>query len=115
MTEPATTSLALTAAAATTTASLVPGVDANALVGAIAGGALFVASSRDLSIATRLLYLVISACVGYIAAPQVVAWSFITSSGVAAFLAGALAITVATVGIERAKTFDFTSFFKRGA
>jgi hypothetical protein len=34
---------------------------------------------------------------------------------VAAFLAGALAITVVTQVIERAKTFDFTTLFKRGA
>jgi hypothetical protein len=116
MTEPATSSLAIAAAATTATAAsaLVPGVDANALIGAIAGGALFVTSSRDLSFAMRLVYLLISAGAGYVAAPEIVSRLPITSTGVAAFLAGALAITVATQIIERAKAFDFTTLIKRG-
>ena len=116
MTEPATTSIALAAVATTTAASaLVPGLDANALVGAIAGGALFVTSSRDLSLITRLAYLFISAGAGYVAAPELIQRLPITSTGVAAFLAASLAITVTTQVIERAKAFDFTSILKRGA
>lgn len=118
MTEPATSALLLAGAAATATAAasaLVPGIDANALIGAFAGGALFVASSRDLSIARRVVYLLVSVGAGYVAAPEVVQRLPITSTGVAAFFAGALAITVATQVIERAKAFDFTTLFKRGA
>jgi len=117
MTEPATASLAIAAAAATATAAtaLVPGVDANALVGAIAGGALFVTSAKDQSVGMRLAYLVISAGAGYVAAPELIQRLPLHSTGVAAFLAGALAITVTTQVIERVKTFDFTSLLKRGA
>lgn len=117
MTEPASASLAIAAAAVTATAAstLVPGVDANALVGAVAGGALFVTSARDLSVVTRLVYLFVSAAGGYVAAPEVVHRVPIQSTGVAAFLAAALAITVTTQVIERIKTFDFTSLLKRGA
>jgi hypothetical protein len=117
MTEPATAALLLAGAATTATAAsaLVPGVDANALIGAFAGGALFVASSRDLSLAMRLVYLMVSVGAGYVAAPEVVQHLPITSTGVAAFFAGALAITVATQVIERAKAFDFTTLLKRGA
>lgn len=117
MTEPASASLAIAAAAATATAAsaIIPGVDANALVGAVAGGALFVTSARDLSVALRLVYLFISAAAGYVAAPELVQRVPIQSTGVAAFLAAALAITVTTQVIERAKAFDFTSILKRGA
>lgn len=117
MTEPTTAALAAAAviATATTATSLVPGVDGNALVGAIAGGALFVTSAKDLSLVMRLVYLLISAGAGYVSASEVVQRLPIQSTGVAAFLAAALAITVTTQVIERAKTFDFTSLLKRGA
>ena len=118
MTEPAIAALATAAAAATaaTASTLVPGVDGNALVGAIAGGALFVTSARDLPVASRLAYLFASAGAGYVAAPEVLQYIPLHSAGVAAFLASSLAVTVTTQLIERVKTFDFTSLItKRGA
>jgi len=117
MTEPATTALALTATAATATAAsaLVPDVDANALIGAVAGGALFVTSARDLSLPVRATYLLVSIAAGYVAAPEVIQRLPLHSTGVAAFLAATLAITVTTQIIDRVKAFDFTSILKRGA
>jgi hypothetical protein len=117
MTEPASATLAVAATLATATAAttLIPGIDGNALVGAIAGGALFVTSARDLPLARRLAYLIVSAGAGYVSAPEVMQHVAIHSSGVAAFLAGATAVTVTTQVTERIKTLDLSTLFKRGA
>jgi len=123
MTEPASAALIAVAstviATAATAGSFVPGVDANALVGAIAGGALFVTSARDLPITRRVIYLLISAGVGYLGAPELIQHVPLKSTGIAAFLCGALAVTVTTLLIERVKTLDVNSllsnFFNRGA
>lgn len=68
MTEPNTTA-AIATAGAVTAASLLPGVDAGALIGACAGATLFVMSAKDLGILTRLLYLAISLSMGYLGGP----------------------------------------------
>ena len=112
MAEPSTTTLA--AAAGIGFASLFPGIDGNALIGAFTGAALVVVTSKDLSIAKRFAYLVISLIVGYLAAPDVVSHTPITSTGVAAFFAAALAITVTLQLIERVKSFDLLSLIKGG-
>ncbi|MFM0284143.1 putative holin [Paraburkholderia sediminicola] len=113
MAEPSTTTLAAVSAGIGL-ASLFPGIDGNALIGAFTGAALVVVTSKDLSIATRLAYLLISLIAGYIAAPEVVRVSPINSTGVAAFFAAALAITVTLQLIERVKSFDLLSIFKGG-
>jgi len=116
MTEPASATLttaAITATAATT--ALLPGIDGDALVGAIAGGTLYVTSARDLPPLRRAVYLLVSTATGYLGAPELMQLLPLRSSGVSAFLAGAGAITVATQFIERIKTFDMSSLFpKRG-
>ncbi|GGY12671.1 hypothetical protein GJV26_00070 [Massilia dura] len=94
-------------------ASILPGVDGNALIGAFAGATLLVVSSKDLTLATRLAYLVISMIAGYQAAPDVVAWLPIRSTGMAAFFAAACAIAIALQLIERVKTADLLSFFRK--
>lgn len=93
--------------------AMLPGVDGNALIGAFAGATLLVVSSKDLSWPTRVAYLVISMIAGYQAAPDIVTWTPIRSTGVAAFFAAAVAITVALQLIERVKTADLLSFFKK--
>lgn len=94
-------------------ASILPGVDGNALIGAFAGATLLVISSKDLKLPTRLVYLVISMIAGYQAAPDVVTWTPIRSTGMAAFFASAVAITLALQLIERVKTADLLAFFKK--
>lgn len=115
MAEPGTT----TAAAAASTlglglASLFPGIDGNALIGAFAGAVLVVVTSKDLGIGARCAYLLVSLVIGYLGAPEIIRLTPITSSGVAAFFAAALAIVVALQLIERVKTFDLAAIFKRG-
>jgi hypothetical protein len=113
MAEPSITALAV-ASAGIGFASLFPGVDGNALIGAFTGAALVVVTSKDLSIGKRFAYLVISLIAGYLAASDVVQWTPIKSTGVAAFFAAALAITVTLQLIERVKTFDLLALFKKG-
>jgi hypothetical protein len=116
MSEPAIATVATSAAlgTATATTALLPGIDSNALVGAVAGAALFVTSSRDLPLVRRVIYLVISTVIGYLAAPEVLAHLPLQSTAVAAFLAGALVVTLTMQLIERAKTFDLATLFRKG-
>ena len=111
MAEPTSTTT-LTLAAGISFASLFPGIDGNALIGAFAGAVLIVVTSKDLSIATRFFYMLISLTVGYLGAPDVIRMTWIESSGLAAFLAAALAITAALQLIDRIKSFDLAELVK---
>jgi hypothetical protein len=113
MAEPSTTTTALVSAGIGF-ASLAPGIDGNALIGAFAGAALLVVSSKDLTIGKRFAYLVISLVIGYMAAPEVVRLTPIRSTGVAGFFGAALAITITLQLLDRLKTLDLFAFFNRG-
>lgn len=117
MTEPASayfTTAAITATAATT--ALLPGIDGDALVGALAGGTLYVTSTRDLPTLRRAVYLLVSTAAGYFAAPELMQLLPLKSKGLAGFLGGAVVVTFAIQAIERVKTLDLSSLFtKRGA
>lgn len=115
MAEPGTTTASAAASAlGVGITALFPGVDGNALIGAFAGAVLVVVTSKDLSLVARFAYLAISFVIGYLAAPEVVGWTPITSTGVAAFFAASLAIVVALQLIERVRSFDLLSLFRKG-
>jgi len=106
-----------TAGAALSTALIAgfaPGIDGNALIGAFAGAALVVVTSKDIGVLTRIAYMLISLVMGYIAAPEIVSATPIRSTGVAGFLAAALVITVTLQLIERMKSVDLLAFLKKG-
>lgn len=111
MAEPSTTTTALVAGIGF--ASLFPGIDGDTLIGAFAGAALLVVTSKELGLGVRLVYLVISLIVGYMAAPDLVRLTPIRSTGVAAFFAAATAITLALTLLERLKTADLFAFLKK--
>jgi hypothetical protein len=113
MAEPSSTTLSIVSAGVGV-ASLLPGIDGNALIGAFAGAALVVVTSKDLSIGKRFAYLLISLVAGYLAATDVVRVTPITSTGVAAFFGAALAIAVTLRLIERIKSSDLFSLFRKG-
>lgn len=113
MAEPNTTTAAALSAAIGLT-GLMPGIDGNALVGAFAGAALVVVTSKDLGAVRRIAWLLISLVMGYLAAPEIVNMTPVHSTGVAAFFAAALVITVTLQLIERVKSLDLFAFFKRG-
>ena len=114
MAEPGTTTATAVVSTGLGLASLFPGIDGNALIGAFAGAVLVVVTSKDLGIGTRFAYLLISLVAGYLGAPEIVRLTPITSTGVAAFFAAALAIVVALQLMERVKTFDLLARLKKG-
>ena len=65
MAEPSTGALAVTAAVGMTTASLIPGIDVNAVVGAFAGAMFFVVFARELTPWSRFGYFLASWVLGY--------------------------------------------------
>lgn len=113
MAEPSTTTTAIVSAGIGF-ASLFPGIDGNALIGAFAGAALVVVTSKDLSVGTRFAYLVISLVIGYLGAPDLISVTPIRSTGVAAFFAAAMAIAITLQLLERLKTLDLFAFLKKG-
>ncbi|KGE08960.1 MULTISPECIES: putative holin [Burkholderia] len=91
-----------------------PGIDGDTLIGAFAGAALVVVTAKDLGIARRAAYMLISLVMGYLAAPELMNVVPIRSAGVAAFFAAALVITVTLTLIERVKSADLLSFLRKG-
>ncbi|PTB19539.1 hypothetical protein C9I57_17825 [Trinickia symbiotica] len=113
MAEPNTTTTAALPAAIGI-ASLAPGIDGNALIGAFTGAALVVVTSKDIGVGRRAAYMLISLVMGYLAAPEIVSATPIQSTGVAAFFAAALVIAVTLRLIDRAKAFDLRSLLRKG-
>lgn len=118
MTEPTTVSAIPALAAGIGLASLLPGVDGNALVGAFAGATLFVVSAKNLPVWRRLVYLAISGAMGYVAASEVIRWLPIQSTGIAAFLVSAGTVTLGLAFIEGLRSMDLkallSTWFRRG-
>ncbi|MCT8273349.1 phage holin family protein [Xanthomonas translucens] len=113
MTEPTSVSSGILIATGVGLASILPGIDGDALIGAFAGGALFVVSSTKDALIQRLFYFAISVVAGYQLAPEILRWLPIKSSGVAAFGSAACAITVTLGLIQKSKSIDL-SFLRRG-
>ncbi|WP_334017683.1 putative holin [Burkholderia gladioli] len=113
MAEPNTTTAAALFAALGI-AGVAPGIDGDALIGAFAGAALVVVTSKELGIGRRAAYMLISLVMGYLAAPEIMNVVPIHSTGVAAFLSAALVIAVTLTLIERVKGVDFFAFLRKG-
>lgn len=114
MTEPTSVSSGFVIATGVGIASILPGIDGDALIGAFAGATLFVVSAAKLPLWQRLVYLAISVIVGYQGAPEVISRGWLQSTGVAGFICSACAITLTLGLIERAKSIDLSSFIRRG-
>jgi hypothetical protein len=110
MAEPNTTTAAATAGAVTAF-SMLPGIDANTLIGACAGATLFVMSARDLCIFTRLVYLAISIAMGYLGGPPLLQHIF-GEPAVSAFVAAASAIGVGLKIINSVDEIDLSKWFR---
>ncbi|ANB75758.1 hypothetical protein AYM40_25955 [Paraburkholderia phytofirmans OLGA172] len=109
MAEPHTT----TATALSAAFGLAPGIDAIALIGAFTGAALVVVTTKNIGVLKRIAYMLISLVMGYLAAAEIVNVTPIRSTGVAAFFAAALVITVTLQLIKRVKAVDVFAFLKR--
>lgn len=114
MAEPTSTALsgAATLGVVSITA-LMPGVNGDALIGAFGGAVVFALYAKDIPISKRLIYLVISIAIGYLAEDEVLRWTGWQDSALAAFVASALVVTAALAGIDWLRKVDFSSFFRR--
>ena len=98
MAEPSTGALAVTAAVGMTTASLIPGIDVNAVVGAFAGAMFFVVFARELTPWSRFGYFLASWVLGYYVSSEVMGRNWANTSGLVAFF-GALFCVVICISL----------------
>lgn len=75
-------------------ASLIPGVDVNAVIGGFAGALIFVVVSADLSVPQRIGYLIGSWIFGYVAATELASRQLVQYTGFAAFIGGLLCVGI---------------------
>ncbi|WP_369969854.1 putative holin [Stenotrophomonas rhizophila] len=115
MTEPTSTGSLMTLATSVGLASLLPGIDGDALIGAFAGATLFVVSAKDLPIWKRLVYLAISVVAGYLGGTEVMQRFGVVSGGLAAFICAAVIVTLTLSMIERSRTADVTRLPRGGS
>lgn len=114
MTEPTSTGGLMALATSVGLASLMPGIDGDALIGAFAGATLFVVSAKNLPLWKRLVYLCISVIAGYLGSGEVMGLFKLQSAGLAAFFCAACAITVTLAMIERSGALDLSKFRRGG-
>ncbi|WP_037008893.1 putative holin [Pseudomonas sp. NBRC 111135] len=98
MGEPSSGAAVGTAVAGIGVASLFPGVDLNAVIGAFAGALFFVLYARDLTTKARVGYLLVSWVGGYYVAAEAVGRAWTEYSGLPALVAGACIVT-ALIGV----------------
>lgn len=111
------TSSATTAAAAmgaVAITSILPGVNGDALIGAFAGAVVFALHAKDLTITKRVVYMIVSILLGYMGSDEVLRHTPLTSHALAAFGLSAVVVTFALAGIDKIRSFDITTFWKRG-
>lgn len=94
MAEPSAGVLAATAVVGMTTASLIPGVDVNAVVGGFAGAMFFVVFARDLTPLSRLGYFIASWVAGYYVASEIIGREWAKTSGLVAFFGALFCVAV---------------------
>ena len=111
MTEPNTL---ITAAAATgiSFGSMMLGMDAETAIGALAGATIFVASEKDIHPVMRVVYLLVSVIFGYLAAPEIIENSWITTPAVAGFTGGLLGVTASQLVLKHINNGDIGSLFR---
>ncbi len=80
--------------------ALIPGIDANAVIGAFAGAIFFVVYAKDISAWARLGYFAASWIVGYYVAGEFIGREWARTSGLAAFGGALFCVAVGTSLLE---------------
>jgi len=106
MAEPSSSAVIITTATGISLASIVFGLNADAAVGSFAGATLFITSTRELTIKTRILYLIISIVMGYFVAGEILQNTFIASPAVAGFIGGLTSISLGLLIIKQLQDGD---------
>lgn len=109
MAEPSTAAAVGSASLAAMLIGLLPGIDANAVVGAFCGATLFVVSAKELGVFERLTYLVISFLIGYLGGPPMLG-GMLEHSAVSAFIGAAVSVSFGLRAIEGVKTLDLRAW-----
>lgn len=110
------TSNSLSAATAMGTvalASILPGVNGDALIGSFAGAVVFALHAKDLPIPKRIIYMILSILLGYLGADEVMRHTGLQSHTLAAFGLSAVVVTIALASIDKIKSFDIASLLKK--
>lgn len=94
--------------------ALILEIDSGALAGAFSGASLVALNNHQSTIFLRVAYLVISMVVGYLAAPEILAQTPLSQSGVAAFLASAIAIALVLQLWELIKKIELPRWLRKG-
>ncbi|WP_157699341.1 putative holin [Pseudomonas sp. M30-35] len=118
MSEPTTGAVMCAAAASVGIAGCMPLIDGNALFGSIIGAALIAMHQSEIKPWQRIIGLLISACVGYVSASEIVTQTPITQTGPGGFVGACLVVPIALKALELIQKTDFSGFlpawFKRG-
>lgn len=114
MAEPTSAAAAAATASGIALAALIPGIDSGALIGGFAGAAVQMMHNRDMSIWRKAVYGLVSWLLGYAGAPEMAAFTGIQEPVITSFAVATVAVTVAVTVIDRIKTFDFATIWKRG-
>ncbi|MFV1943933.1 putative holin [Pseudomonas luteola] len=85
-------------------ASIFPGVDLAAVVGAFGGAFAFIIFAKDLKVLQRLGYLFVGWIGGYFGAVELLAQKWAQTSGFAAFIAGLICVVVCISVLEAIQT-----------
>ncbi|WP_306169292.1 putative holin [Halomonas sp. MMSF_3323] len=109
MAEPSTATAVATATGLAALIGWLPGVDANAVIGAFCGATLFVISAKELGLFERFVYLLISFAIGYLSGPALLG-DMLEHSAVSAFIAAAVTVTAGLRAIEGVKTLDLKAW-----
>lgn len=112
MPEPSTTVLATTTTIGITALSLFTQLDIPTLMGATAGASLFVTSAKNLSIPTRIIYLIISLFMGYQTGPAILI-QYLPHPAVCAFIASACCIAIGLKLISSVEQLDLIKLINR--
>lgn len=104
---------AATAMGTVALASILPGVNGDALIGAFAGAVVFALHAKDVSIPKRIVYMIVSILLGYLGAGEVMRHTGLQSHTLAAFGLSAVVVTIALASIDKIKAFDIASLLKK--
>lgn len=114
MAEPTTSAVAATVATAGVgLASLMPWVDAGALMGAVLGAGLVAYTKKDIKPWQRLAALVFSAAIGYLLSPEVVHFASLSQTSTGAFIGSIVIVPLTVKLIDYVNKLDISTLLKR--
>jgi len=94
-------------------ATMFPGVDLSAVIGAFGGAFFFILFAKDIAAWQRAGYLVVGWIGGYFGAAEMLSLAWTRTSGFSSFVAGLLCVVVGISVIEAFQTGKFPEWMSR--